>query len=731
MSRKSLILCFSALAVLLVGLGVAIAFLYSGTGDGDDEAAVSFDGARSCLAAVPSDAVLVSSFENVEAACKGVLSGFGFTSSIAGMIEDGTLASLRKCSMAVSLHYAGKIHALYVIDMGRASDVSLVELESFVHDAGMHSSRVEDFIAISESETLVRSAVRHCEKSVSIADAPGFKDALESVDGEDVVLISNLHVHKLMSSMFVSGVTRHSSFLERVSDWMVFNMDSGKDMPVSMTGTMLYDGEPDEFLTVLEDCRPSVPEVGNMLPSYTMSVVSLPVRDISEYISAYQSFIDSRQGLQDLEARQKALASSVGISPEDLMSLLEVEELASASIVLGSRLERVNLIRSGCKDAALIFKGNEVKSLRDCGQKLYAWAYPSFVASVFGKFFALPEESFCTYMDGWIITGSREAIEAYCSENFLEYTLEEYMSDAGEPALISGRPVLLTAYYSLTEDRDRLASYMKPGVSDMTASLVGECDCYPAVFALTKDKKGMQASFHVHALTLQKTKAPSHERDTVVTVPTGPFKVKNSHTGKVNTFYQNSQKAICLRDENGKDLWGVPFGKPLCGTAHNVDYYANGKLQIIFGAGSSIYIIDRLGRYVNGFPVDLGKEIVLGPDVYDFSGARRYNIMVLHSDNTLQMYNLKGKKPEAWKGIAVADETIKALPERLTSGGKDFWVVRTSIQTLIFPFYGGEPLTVFDGDAKIRPDSEVTIVDGTSVQAVSYDGKTRTIRLIK
>ena len=92
------------------------------------------------------------------------------------------------------------------------------------------------------------------------------------------------------------------------------------------------------------------------------------------------------------------------------------------------------------------------------------------------------------------------------------------------------------------------------------------------------------------------------------------------------------------------------------------------------------------------------------------------------------MYNLKGSKPQAWKGIAAA-ETIKALPERLTLSGKDFWVVRTSIQTLIFPFYGGEPLTVYEGDSKIRPDSEVKVAGPMSVEVSCYDGKTRTVSL--
>ena len=161
----------------------------------------------------------------------------------------------------------------------------------------------------------------------------------------------------------------------------------------------------------------------------------------------------------------------------------------------------------------------------------------------------------------------------------------------------------------------------------------------------------------------------------------------------------------------------------------NVDYYANGKIQFLFGAGSKIYLIDRLSRYVKGFPVDLGKEILLGPDVYDFSGAGKYNIMVLHKDGTVQMYNLKGKKPDSWKGIRTTGGVIKNLPERIIVGGSSFWVVRTSIQTLIFPFYGGEAITRMDGNHMIRPDSVIKVLDASSVEVTCYDGKVRTVKL--
>jgi hypothetical protein len=330
-------------------------------------------------------------------------------------------------------------------------------------------------------------------------------------------------------------------------------------------------------------------------------------------------------------------------------------------------------------------------------------------------------------MNGWVISGSMNAVQEYVSGRVLEYTLRQYMADASQSDLLAERKSSFVSYFSFSEDYKILDNTFKTAFLKFAAPLYEDAEYAPMVMSVAPGKSSPSVSVDVLKLQLQKTKAPAFERDTTVVVPKGPFQVKNSGTGKMNNFYQNSHLSLCL-SEDGKDLWGIPFKEPLCGTAQNVDYYANGKLQIVFGAGSKVYMIDRLGRYVSGFPVDLGKEILIGPDVYDFNGSKKYNIMVLHKDNTLEMYNLKGQKPSSWKGIR-AEETIKALPERITAGGSSFWVVRTSIQTLIYPFYGGEPLSTFQGDQMIRPDSEVNAVDGTSVEVTCYDGKKRTVKL--
>ena len=724
MSRKTLIMCIAVLSAMFLALGIAIAFLYSGTGSGDRKAEVDMDGACACLAAVPSDAVLVTCSSRLDKACSGFLASYQFPDSLSAYIERGDLASMKRNSVAVSLHYSGKLIPLYVFDIDGASDEAVAFLSEKATEFGFSSQTNGEFLLVSESDALVKSASRHIDTEVSIADAPGFADAAESVEGDILLFVPHLHARKLLPA--VGGtLARHSSFVERLADWTAFVMSSYDDIPFSLDGNFVFDGDSDEFLTSLEACVPKASEVADVLPSYTISAVTIPVSNIEKYISAYMSFVDSRQSLHELNAKQKKLEKAAGISPQDFFERLEVKEIANATFKVDGKVEKVNLIHAASKDAELIFKGNDITSFRGYESAVHNWAYGSFIAAVFGNIFSLADESCFTYIDGWIITGSKAGIEEYVKRKALNYNLAAYMADAGRGDLLSATPALVQAYYSLTENRDGMG--LKPAAMKKVAKAM-EADYAPAVLTIGKLKDGVNVKAEIHSLTLKKTKAPEYERDTTVVVPAGPYKVKNSHTGKMNTFYQNAQKSLCLRDENGKDLWGVPFSKTICGTAHNVDYFANGKLQILFGAGSQIYVIDRLGRYVGGFPIDLGKEILLGPDVYDFSGAKKYNILVLHKDKTVEMYNLKGKKPESWKTI-VSSETIKSLPERLTVGGQDFWVVRTSVQTLIYPFYGGEPVVVLDGDDKIRPDSEVKVLDDTSVQVSCYNGKTRTLKL--
>ena len=746
MSRKSLIICLAVLAAMILGVGIAVVFLYSGvdskqTRKGND---VPDQGRYLLLPAVPSDAVLVACLSDVEEASSGLLSGFDFTSALADSIAAGCFPSVANTSMAVSLHFNGDLQALYVFDAGKASSELSEDFSSLVEFAesrDMYTDHVDcstvtdgsrdiskrSLILVSESETLVKSSRRHLEKSLSVMDAAGFPDAAASVTGSDVAFFANSHAKMLMNGMFARKYAAHHPFMTGFAKWTVVDLTKADASGLHAVGVPVFEGDPSEFMTVLSKSEPAVSKVSKMLPSYTVSAVSLPMKDAEAYMTAYQAYMDSKQSLQSFRRKQRDLETRTGLKPEDFVKRLDVKEMARATFMTGGALDTVNLMRIGREDT-LIFVGTADKSFKDYTPAIHSWPYASYAASVFGRFFDIKDESCFTYMDGWIISGSLKAVEEYVAGKTLQYNLVEYMADAGQKDMLAASPASLVAYFSFTENKDGHSKIFVKEMNEALKPVYADADYCPAVLTVTKAKNGMKMSVQMPRLTMMKTKAPEHERDTTVVIPQGPFKVKNSGTGQMNLFYQNAHGSLCLQEEDGKGLWGVPFKGKLCGTAYNVDYYANGKLQIIFGSGSSIYVIDRLGRFVSGFPLDLGKEILLGPDVYDFNGAKAYNIMVLHKDNTIEMYNLKGRKPSSWKTIA-APETIKSLPERIVVGGNTFWVVRTSVQTLIYPFGGGNAITVFKGDQMIRPDSEVRTVDDSTVSVDCYDGKSRTVKL--
>ena len=60
--------------------------------------------------------------------------------------------------------------------------------------------------------------------------------------------------------------------------------------------------------------------------------------------------------------------------------------------------------------------------------------------------------------------------------------------------------------------------------------------------------------------------------------------------------------------------------------------------------------------------------------------------------------------------------------------GKKYWVVRTSIRTLLYGFDGGDPVTRDEGGKMIRPDSPVT-PSSRGITVECYDGKTRELKL--
>lgn len=435
-----------------------------------------------------------------------------------------------------------------------------------------------------------------------------------------------------------------------------------------------------------------------MLPSNTFFALSIPFRSAESYRSGYESWLDTCNKLASLTAKRKNLTAVNGISPADWESAAGISEVAAASFLSGGALQRVNLARVSAAD---------VKS------------YPGYLASLYGEEFFMEDESCSAVVEGWLVSGSREAVDAFRSMRN-GGTLAEKLASAGVDDGFSTNHCCVV-YANLDENLSGQQSMFSANALSGVRKIASGSTICPVFLTLRPVRGDITIDIDCSPASVVTAEADGAGKDTEVIVPKGPFSVKNCHTGKMNSFYQEVDGSLCLNDENGKLQWQTAFDGKICGMAETVDYFKNGKLQILFASGNKLYLIDRLGHFVREFNVQLEKDILLGPAVHDLSGSKRYNVLVLNKDNTIDMYNLKGVKPSSWKAIS-PDSAIKAMPERIDIAGKTYWVVRTSAETLVYPLMGGEPVFRNSGNERIRPDSSVDILPDGSLKMITVSG---------
>ncbi len=762
MNRKTLIFCIILVAVLVAGAAFGVYYLYYGEKGGTvaEHPVELSDSKCGFFGAVPTDAdavlyfsgtgAAVSMFTGDEPAIPLVAEGpfRTFLSSLGSLGSDGD-----GLQTIISCHYVGGLETLFVCDVcpSEAETPAVAEImRSYAERAGLYAKLVDcstlapegtylrgrKILLASTSDVLMESSYRHIGKGVSVLDRPNFTSALSSVSSDrNFLLISNENASKLMDELFNREYRAYNDAIKALADWCAFTIDGGSGS-LTMSGAAFPTSGADRFVNIFSLVQPSNITALSQIPSYAVCAFALPLDNVRKYVNAYADYLSTKSGRVKYNAQQQRLKKEAGVDPIVWAETLNIKEVAVASYYVGDNVEKVVLFHMDNASAIDKYFSGTAASGSGGGSSASAdnlsdspaadaYMYKGFTAFLFGSLFSAGDEAEYMVMDDWVIVGSGAALREYRSGRALENSLGATLSGAGVSPNLKNQFFL--AYFAPVGDERTVARVFKPKYAEGVRKAYESSAFCPALLTVGYAKGQTKISFRMDKADFVREHAPEIEGEVKINVDNSGFSVKNSGTGKMNTFYQRENNYLCLNDENGRGLWGAPFSAPICGRAGTIDYFENGKLQILFASGSKLYLIDRLGRFVNPFPISLKKEVLLGPDIYDFNGKRKYNVLVLNTDNTIDMYNLKGEMPADWKGITFS-ETIVNLPEMVKVGGRTYWVVRTSLQSLIYPFYGGEPLTTFKGNDKIRPDSKITPVEG-GVKAVNYSGKEIVINL--
>jgi hypothetical protein len=226
--------------------------------------------------------------------------------------------------------------------------------------------------------------------------------------------------------------------------------------------------------------------------------------------------------------------------------------------------------------------------------------------------------------------------------------------------------------------------------------------------------------------------------DTVAAIK--PFFFTNHTTGAKEIFIQDLNNNTYLINAAGRVLWKVPLNERITGNIFMIDYFRNGKFQLLFSGKNYLHILDRNGNYVERYPVKLRSPATNSLAIFDYDNNLNYRLFIAGEDKMIYSYDKTGSVVKGWKPFRTSGQ-VKSEINYFKVSGKDY-IVASDANSVYFLDRSGnkrldlrETVTRSKGSAmRLTPGSDPYVVcsapDGT-VQHIYFDGSVRKFALRK
>ena len=151
-----------------------------------------------------------------------------------------------------------------------------------------------------------------------------------------------------------------------------------------------------------------------------------------------------------------------------------------------------------------------------------------------------------------------------------------------------------------------------------------------------------------------------------------PQFLKNHSNQKLDIAVQDEEDKLYLISRKGEVYWEKELDGPIMGEIKQLDIFKNNKLQMVFNTEASLYVVDRLGRDVEGFPVKLPESASAPLGLFNYDQARNYRLVVPCGPK-LYNYDVEGKLVKGWNFKKAASDIVSE-PQHFSVAGKDIIV---------------------------------------------------------
>ncbi len=620
---------------------------------------------------------------------------------------------------------SGKVKELLPFLQGRKKRYNTTDIYTF--NDSLNVALCDGLLVMSTSSFLVESVVRHMDNGTSILDNTEFA-ALYKERGNGMAIYINHHqIGKFFSGVVLRPFLKYSDFFLRYASWSSFAM-TFTDGALELDGVIENGGEEKFQSSGVLSQKSGKSQVGDILPAQTLFCVDMLLSDMQGYMDSHELFLEVHKKLSGYKYKQHIVGIKGARNPKEFADSVGIKELVSAYCKFGDRYEWLTFMRVNSSYGIGDMVASVVEKKRE--PEVRSYLYKGYLESLFGELFShCNEESICDLGGGWQVIGPSDIVKDFAQGN-ANYTSLEYWLDQTPLKNFIDNQGVVKVLANLKESPDSLLNVIKPYYRSLFARSVHNNNFEMAALNIAPQGDDVAANmvFYATRLAQMPQERPREESgdnviyiDSTIVVGKGPFEIKDFVKGGKQYVEQLPNNKIRLMSDKKKGIWSIPFDTPICGVIDQVDFFNNGKLQMIFISGNKLYLLDRMARIVRGFPVELERSVLLGPEMVEREGGKSYSFFVLNEDNSVSLYELAREK--RLKGVHIkAPEFVKELPVIREINGKGYIFLRTVFRTRVYDLEGKE-IEIKDKKRVIANDSDVTVVGGDEIKVVAKDGK--------
>ena len=489
-----------------------------------------------------------------------------------------------------------------------------------------------------------------------------------------------------------------------IDGWLTLDMLSGS--PVSFNGFQYAESDSSSFVSFVKS-QPAIEfNAFSVIPERSSAYMLVSFADAQGYDNALSEYMESTGKLAERNRKVADMNKAFGFDAKAKFYSIVKREFAYIVCDNDANQERGVYVACGLhsQSAAELELRNmvpdeNIRSLGDGAVTVFSLPYDDIPAALFGDMFANCRGNYVFFIGNFMVfANSMDDIKALVRDVSLNNTMKASISHREFLGKFSTTSTMFL-YYNFpcgTEMLKRVLSRQYSSDIDAKRRAIGDNGVCGVQFKCMDGLVFCNLSFgELDSKHIAESEI-IWETNIGVAVAMKPCFVKNHDTGENEILVQDKNNMLYLLDASGKEIWHVLIDAPIRSQIYQVDAYKNGKLQYLFSTADKIYLVDRLGNFVDRYPLVLRAETTVPVSVFDYDGNHNYRIFAACNDNKVYVYDISGNLLKGWD-FAGTENLVNSEISHYSISSEDFIVFHDSYKVYFVARNGSEKLKFLTG----------------------------------